>query len=131
MKFQSLSCAPAASAAVCSLTEIEGAGGYTYNEADELKEGQEAKYAYDEDGQRTKTEPKSGEPATTYSYDQAGNLAAIEGAKGTTEPKIKDTDPYDGTDLRQSQPLNGAKATFTADRAEPLPIMLNDETNNY
>jgi len=112
-------------------TKLEGAGPYKYNTADELEEGPEAKYAFNEDGQRSKLEPKSGEPATTYSYDQAGNLTSIERAKGTKEPEIKDSFTYDGSNLRQTQTINGTKANLTWDTTEGLPIILNDETNNY
>src|SRR4029077_4273116 len=55
-------------------TKIYGEGSYTYNAADQLKEGPPAKYTYNEDGDRTKLEPKNGEPATTYGYDQTGHL---------------------------------------------------------
>jgi RHS repeat-associated protein len=112
-------------------TKLEGAGPYAYNEADQLKEGPEAKYAFNEDGQRTKTEPKSGEPATTYGYDQAGNLTSIERPKGTIEPEINDSYTYDGNNLRQTQTISAAKANLTWNTAEELPLILNDETNNY
>jgi RHS repeat-associated protein len=112
-------------------TELAGAGADTYNEADQIKEGPEAKYAFNEDGQRVKTEPKSGEPATTYSYDQAGNLTSVERLKGTKEPEIKDSYTYDGNDLRQTQTINGAKTNLTWDTAEETPLVLNDETDNY
>jgi RHS repeat-associated protein len=112
-------------------TKLEGSGVYSYNEADELKEGPEAKYAFNEDGERTKLEPKSGEPSTTYGYDQAGNLTGVERAKGTKEPEIKDSFTYDGDNLRQTQTIAGAKSNLTWDTAGELPLVLNDETNNY
>jgi RHS repeat-associated protein len=112
-------------------TKLEGAGAYSYNEADQLKEGPESKYAFNEDGQRTKLEPKSGEPVTTYTYDQAGNLTNVERAKGTKEPEIKDSYTYGGNNLRQTQTISGAKTNLTWDTAECLPLILEDETNNY
>lgn len=112
-------------------TEIEGKTGYKYNEADELTEGPTAKYTYNEDGQRTKSEPKSGEPAANYSYNQAGNLTGIEQEKGSVEPEIKDSYTYDGNNLLQSQTIKSTKANLTWDTAEPIPILLEDETNNY
>lgn len=112
-------------------TKIEGAGLYSYNEADQLKEGPEAKYVFNEDGQRTKTEPKSGEPATAYGYDQAGNLTNVERAKGAKEPEISDSFTYDGNNLRQTQTISAAKTDLTWDTAEELPFVLNDETNSY
>ncbi len=114
-----------------SPTKLEGTGTYSYNEADQLKEGPTATYAYNEDGQRTESKPKSGEPATKYTYDQAGNLTVVERAKGTKEPEIKDTYTYDGTNLRQSQTISGTKTNLTWDTAEPIPLILTDETNSY
>jgi RHS repeat-associated protein len=105
--------------------KIAGLAGYTYNEADELTESHEAKYTYNEDGQRTKTEPKTGEP-TTYAYDQAGNLTAVK-----QTGSIEDSYTYDGTNLRQSQTIKGTTTHLTWDTAEPLPILLLDETNSY
>jgi RHS repeat-associated protein len=112
-------------------TKLEGTGTYTYNEADQLKEGPTATYAYNEDGRRTKSKLKNGEPATTYTYDQAGNLTGIERAKGTKEPEIKDSYTYDGAGLRQTQTISGSKTNLTWDTAESIPVVLSDETNSY
>jgi RHS repeat-associated protein len=111
-------------------TKIEGKGTYTYNEADQLKEGPPAKYTYNEDGQRTETKPTTG-PATTYTYDQAGNLTAVKRPKEGEINEINDTYTYDGNNLRQSQTINGTKTNLTWDTAEPLPVILTDETNSY
>ncbi len=112
-------------------TTIEGATGYTYNEADELKESPTAAYAYNEDGQRKELTPTSKEPSTTYTYDQAGNLTAINRTAGVKEPEIKDSYTYDGTNLRQTQTIKGTTTNLTWDTTEPIPIILEDETNNY
>jgi RHS repeat-associated protein len=106
--------------------EIEGITGYTYNTADELEKGGGNTYTYSEDGQRTVTTPSSGEPIH-YAYDQAGNLDSVE----RSSPSIKDTYTYDGTNLRQSQTIGGTKTNLTWNTAEPLPIILSDETNSY
>jgi RHS repeat-associated protein len=112
-------------------TKVQGKGTYTYNEADQLKEGPEAvKYAYNEDGRRTETKPATG-PATTYAYDQAGNLSTVKREHVGEVSEINDSYTYDGNSLRQSQTINGAKTNLTWDTAEPLPIILEDETNNY
>jgi RHS repeat-associated protein len=111
--------------------KLEGSGTYTYNEADQLKEGPSATYTYNNDGRRTASKPKNGEPETTYTSDQAGNLTKVERAKGTKEPEIKDSYTYDGNNLRQSQTINGTKTNLTWDTAEPIPIIVEDETNNY
>lgn len=111
--------------------KIAGLAGYTYNEADELTESHEAKSTYNNDGQRTKTEHTSGEPATEYAYNQAGDLTGVEQAKGTIEPLIHDSYTYDGNNLLQTQTINGTKTNLTWDTAEEIPILLEDETNNY
>jgi RHS repeat-associated protein len=107
-------------------TEIEGKAGYKYNNADQLTLGpEETKYAYNELGQRTKLEPKTGEP-TLYTYDQQGNLTAVK--QGTS---IEDSYTYDGNDLRQTQTIKGTKTNLVWDTAEELPLLLLDETNSY
>ncbi len=106
-------------------TKIEGKGTYAYNEADELETGPELKYTYNNNGQRTKTEPAKG-TATTYAYDQAGNLTEVK--RGA---EIEDSFTYDGNNLRQSQTIKGATTHLTWDTAETLPLVLEDETNNY
>jgi RHS repeat-associated protein len=111
-------------------TKIEGAGGYSYNEADQLKEGPEVKYSYNEDGQRTETKPTKG-PTTTYSYNQAGNLTTVKRPKEEPLAEINDSYTYDGTNLRQTQTINGTKTNLTWDTAEELPLILTDETNSY
>lgn len=103
-------------------TKIEGTTGYAYNEADELEKGGGNTYTYNEDGERTKT---TGSPSTTYTYDQAGNLTGVESTG------INDTYTYDGTNLRQTQTISGTKTNLTWDTAETLPLILEDEANNY
>jgi RHS repeat-associated protein len=110
-------------------TKIEGEAGYTYNEADQLKEGPTAKYKYNEDGQRTKLEPKNGEPATTYGYDQAGHLTTTEREKGAKQTEIKEALTFDANGLTQESTVNGTKHKAAWDTAEPLPIVLEDEAS--
>ena len=109
-------------------TKIEGEAGYTYNTADQLKEGPIAKYTYNEDGQRTKLEPKSGEPATTYGYDQAGHLTSTEREKGPKQTELHESTTFDGNGLTQELTDNGTKNKAAWDTAEPLPIVLESET---
>lgn len=112
--------------------EIESTSGYTYNTADQLEKGGGNTYTYNEDGQRTKTKPEeAGHPTTTYTYDQAGNLTAVKRPEEGETTKIEDTYTYDGTNLRQTQTINGTTTNLTWDTAGPLPIILEDETNNY
>jgi RHS repeat-associated protein len=111
-------------------TKLEGTTGYSYNETDELEKGGGETYTYNEDGQRTKTKPTSG-PATTYGYDQAGNLTSIERPEEDGESWIGDTFTYDGNNLRQTQTLGFTKTNLTWDTAEPIPIILSDENYSY
>ncbi|HXD54151.1 MAG TPA: RHS repeat-associated core domain-containing protein [Solirubrobacteraceae bacterium] len=111
-------------------TKIDSTAGYTYNEADQLEKGAGNTYTYDEDGQRTKTKPETG-PTTTYSYDQAGNLTGVERPEEGLIPKIEDAYKYDGANLRQTQTINGTTTHLTWDTAEPLPLLLTDDTNSY
>jgi RHS repeat-associated protein len=111
-----------------NLTESQGETGYTYNEADQLKEGPTAKYKYNEDGQRTKLEPKNGEPATTYGYDQAGNLTTMEREKGAKQTELSEATTFDANGLPQELTENGTKYKSAWDTAEPLAIILEGET---
>jgi RHS repeat-associated protein len=102
-----------------------GSGSYTYSTADELETGPSMTYTYNEDGQRTKTTPTTG-TATTYGYDQAGNLTTIE--RGT---EVNDSYTYDGNNLRASQTISGTTTYLAWDTAEELPLLLSDGTNSY
>ena len=81
-------------------------------------------------GERTKTKPSSG-PATSYGYDQAGNLTSVERPKEGEVAEIKDTYAYDGNGLRASQTISGTTSYLTWDMTEGLPLILNDGTNSY
>jgi RHS repeat-associated protein len=108
-------------------TKIEGEAGYVYNEADQLKESPTGKYNYNEDGQRAKLEPKSGEPATTYGYDQAGHLTSTEREKGPKQTEVVDSIKVDANGLSQEETRNGTKRKAVWDTAEPLPVVLEAE----
>jgi RHS repeat-associated protein len=103
---------------------------YTYDKASELETGTGFKYTYDEMGERTKTIPTSG-AATTYGYDQAGNLTSIERPKEGKTAEIKDTYTYDGNNLRVSQTIAGTKSFLAWQVSEGIPLILNDGTNSY
>ena len=63
-------------------------------------------YTYNEAGQRIKTTPSTG-PATTYGYDQAGNLTSVNRSKEGETPAIEDTYAYNGEGLRTSETISG------------------------
>jgi YD repeat-containing protein len=94
-----------------------GSGTYKYNAADELETGPSVKYEYNEVGQRTKTAPTSG-PATSYGYDQAGDLTSVERPKEGSTPEVKDSYSYDGSGLRASQTISGTTTYMAWDLAE-------------
>jgi RHS repeat-associated protein len=108
-----------------------GASTNTFNEADELTKGTSASYTYDELGERTKTTPTSG-PATTYGYDQAGNLITVERPKEGTTPKIEDSYAYNGEGLRTNETISGTTSYLTWQTSGiELPSILTNETNSF
>jgi RHS repeat-associated protein len=110
-------------------TKIPGSTN-TYDNADQLKTGTSITYTYDELGERTKRAPTSG-AATTYGYDQAGNLISVTRPKEAKTAEIKDTYAYDGNGLRTSQTITSTTSFLTWDMAASLPVILNDGTNSY
>ncbi len=108
----------------------EGSSTNTYNEGDELEKSTGETYTYDELGERTKATPEKG-PATTYGYDQEGNLISIERPKEGETSEIKDTDTYNGENLRTSQTIAGTTSYLAWDMTETLPLVLSDSTNSY
>ena len=71
-------------------------------------------------GERTKTTPGTG-PATTYGYDQAGNLTSVERPKEGATSEIKDTYTYNGEGLRTSQTISGTTNYIAWDTTENTP----------
>jgi RHS repeat-associated protein len=107
-----------------------GSGEYKYDSASELETGPGVKYTYNELGERTKTTPTSG-PASTYGYDQAGNLTSVERPKEGEVAKIEDTYAYNGDGLRASEAISGTTHYLAWDTSEELPLILNDGTDSY
>jgi RHS repeat-associated protein len=107
-----------------------GTGTYTYDKADQLETGPSLKYEYNSSGQRTKTTPTGGS-ATTYGYDQAGNLISIERPKEGEKAAINDTYTYDGNSTRASQTVSGTTTYLAWDMSEPLPLLLADGISSY
>jgi RHS repeat-associated protein len=105
-----------------------GTRSYAYNAADELETRNS--YIYNEEGELTKTTPTKA-PATTYGYDQAGNLTSVTRPEEGGTKGISDTYTYDGNGLRASQ-TNGEGTKYMAwDMAEETPQILNDGQNSY
>jgi RHS repeat-associated protein len=102
----------------------------TFDEADELTKGAGVEYSYDELGERTKRTPSSG-PATTYAYDQAGDLTGVTRPLEGETPAIEDSYGYDGNGLRASQTISGSTSYLAWDQSGSLPLLLSDGTNSY
>jgi RHS repeat-associated protein len=103
---------------------------YSYDAASQLKEGGGTKYAFNKVGQRTTMTPEKG-PATTYGWDQAGNMISVTRKAEGEIKEIKDTFTDDGNGLRASETINGTTTHMAWDAAEALPLLLFDGTNYY
>lgn len=103
-----------------------GATELKYDAASQLEKAGTTSYTFDKLGERTKASPEGGS-ATTYGWDQAGDLTTIK----RETPKIEDSFGYDGDGLRQSETISGTTKHLAWDTAEPLPLLLYDGTNYY
>jgi YD repeat-containing protein len=97
-----------------------------FDEADQLETGTGVGYEYDALGERVKSAPTEG-PATTYSYNQAGDLTAVKRAKEGEAPGIDEAFAYDGTGLMSSRTLGES----TRDPSGALPLLLDDGQASY
>jgi RHS repeat-associated protein len=107
-----------------------GSGTYTYDTASELESGAGSKYAYNEVGERSKLTPATG-AATTYTYDENGNLIAIEKLKEGKTAGTTDTFTYDGNNSRVSQTISGTKSYLAWQMNVATPLIINDGTYSY
>ena len=102
----------------------------TYDAASQLEKGTGVTYTYNEVGDRTKRTPTEGH-ATTYGYDQAGNLTEVQKEKEGETPAIEDSYAYDGDGMRASQDIGGTTHHLTWDVTENVPPLLSDEIASY
>ncbi|HEY6550331.1 MAG TPA: RHS repeat-associated core domain-containing protein [Solirubrobacterales bacterium] len=107
-----------------------GAATYVYDNASQPEKGGGVTFTYSKVGTRTKATPESG-PATTYGYDQAGNLRSVERPEEGKVKAIKDTYTYDGTGLRSAQTISGVTTHLAWSISSGLPELLSDGTNSY
>jgi RHS repeat-associated protein len=107
-----------------------GASTYSYDNASQLKEGGGVKYTFNSIGQRTKATPASG-PATTYGYDQAGNLISVKRPEEGAVKKIEDSYSYDGQGLRASETVSGTTTHLAWDVSQSPALLLYDGTSYY
>lgn len=101
-----------------------------FDDADQLETGTGVGYEYDPLGERVKATPTEG-PATTYSYNQAGNLTAVKRAKEGEVPGIDEAFVYDGTGLMSSRTLGESTSHLTWDVNGGLPLLLSDGQTSY
>jgi RHS repeat-associated protein len=90
---------------------------YTYDKADQIATASNATFEFNKLGQRVKETP-SGGSATTYSYDQAGNLIA------SKSPESENTFQYDGTGLRTKETKGASTYPMNWDLSSELPLMI-------
>ncbi|HEX7244806.1 MAG TPA: RHS repeat-associated core domain-containing protein [Solirubrobacterales bacterium] len=101
-----------------------------YDAASQLETGTGVTYSYDKLGERTEAAPVSG-PSTSYEYDQAGNLTAVERSAEGETPAIEEGFAYDGTGLLASKTSGEAVSHLTWDASRRMPLLLDDENNSY
>jgi RHS repeat-associated protein len=102
----------------------------TYDAGSQLEAGTGVLYSYDKLGERTKATPEAG-PATTYAYNQAGDLTSVERPEEGEIPAIAESFAYDGNGLMASRTSGFTTRYLTWDRNATLPLILNDGQNSY
>jgi RHS repeat-associated protein len=97
---------------------------YTYDKADQIATASNATFEYNKVGQRIKSTPTGGS-ATTFTYDQAGNL--IKNVSGGVENTFK----YDGTGLRSTETRGASTYPMVWDFTAGLPLLLRRGADYY
>jgi RHS repeat-associated protein len=97
---------------------------YTYDKADEIATASSGTFEYNKVGQRIKETPTGGS-ATTFAYDQAGNL--IKNVSGGVENTFK----YDGTGLRSTETRGASTYPMVWDSTAGLPLLIRAGQNYY
>ncbi|HEX5990156.1 MAG TPA: DUF6531 domain-containing protein [Solirubrobacterales bacterium] len=96
---------------------------YTYDKADQIATASNATFEFNKLGQRVKETPTGGW-ATTFTWDQAGNLVASKG------PTVENTFKYDGTGLRTTETRNASTYPMVWDSTAEIPLLLR-KGNDY
>ncbi|HET9154486.1 MAG TPA: RHS repeat-associated core domain-containing protein [Solirubrobacterales bacterium] len=102
----------------------------TYDAASQLETGTGVTYSYDKLGERVKASP-SGGPATSYGYNQAGNLTSVSRPEEGEVAGIAESFAYDGTGLLVSKTSGLTTKHLAWDSSSELPLLLEDEDNSY
>jgi RHS repeat-associated protein len=90
---------------------------YTYDKADQIATASNATFEFNKLGQRVKETP-SGGSATTFTFDQAGNLITSKG------PVIENTFKYDGIGLRSTETKGASTYPMFWDATPGIPLLL-------
>ena len=101
-----------------------------YDAASQLETGTGLTYSYDKLGERTKATPSSG-PATSYGYDQAGDLTSISRPEEGEVPAINETMAYDASGLVASKTSGLTTRHLAWDASASLPLLLSDGERSY
>lgn len=102
----------------------------TYDAASQLETGTGLTYSYDKLGERTKVTPGGG-PATSYGYDQAGDLTSISRPAAGEVPAISESFAYDATGLLASKTAGLSTHYLSWDASAALPLLLDDGERSY
>ncbi|MBS1860984.1 MAG: RHS repeat protein [Actinobacteria bacterium] len=101
-----------------------------YDKASQIESATGAAFTFNKEGERTKEAPSSG-PATTYRYDQAGSLTAIERPEEGETPAISESFGYDGNGLMASRTFGLSTAHLVWDPTESSGLLLSDGADSY
>jgi RHS repeat-associated protein len=101
-----------------------------FDDASQLETGTGVAYEYNPIGERVKATPSSG-PATSYAYNQAGNLTSVKRAAEGETPSIDVSFTSDGSGLLASRTSGLSTKYYAWDVGTPLPLLLNDGVNSY
>jgi RHS repeat-associated protein len=112
-----------------NLTEGMGSTN-AYDAASQLETGTGVSYAFDQIGARIEADPASG-PATTYGYDQAGNLLSVDRPEEGEVAGMDKGFAYDGAGLLASETNGLGTSYLTWDVSEELPLILHDGVYSY
>jgi len=102
----------------------------SYDAASQLETGTGLTYSYDKLGERTKATPSSS-PATSYGYDQAGDLTSISRPEEGEVPAISETLAYDASGLLASETSGLTTQHLAWDASAELPLLLSDGQHSY
>ncbi|HEY2717135.1 MAG TPA: DUF6531 domain-containing protein [Solirubrobacterales bacterium] len=101
-----------------------------FDKASQIESATGATFTYDKEGERTKRTPSSG-PATTYKYDQAGDLTAVERAEEGETPPIGESFSYNGTGVLVSRTVGLSTTHFIWDLTQAPGLLLSNGEDSY